>query len=75
LKLSASAAQITEALGHVSYGEAEEFVLNLMRREILAADERPPTEILREQLKIWAARAQNVRRAAGDDDSAGSPAS
>ncbi len=75
MKLGASPAQITKALGRVSYGEAEEFVLNVMRREILTAGERSPPEILREQLKLWAARARNARGGAGKDDSAGSPAS
>jgi SpoVK/Ycf46/Vps4 family AAA+-type ATPase len=75
LKLGASPAQITKALGRVSYGEAEEFVLNLMRREILAAGERPSAEILREQLKLWATRARDGRGGAGEDDSAGPSAS
>lgn len=65
LKLTASPAQLTKALGRVSYGEAEEFVLNLMRREILAAGEHSSAEILREQLKLWVARARNSRRSAG----------
>lgn len=74
-KLGVSPAQITKALGRVSYGEAEEFFLNVLRRNVLAAGERSSTEIIREQLKLWTARARNGRRSAGDDDSAGSPAS
>lgn len=75
LKLGSSPTQITKSLGRVSYGEAEEFVLNVMRREILTAGERPPAEILREQLKLWAARTRNTGRSAGGDGSAGSAAS
>jgi SpoVK/Ycf46/Vps4 family AAA+-type ATPase len=75
IKLGASPAQITKSLGRVSYGEAEEFILNVMRREVLAAGERPHADILREQLKLWTARARNGRRSAGEDDSAGSSSS
>jgi SpoVK/Ycf46/Vps4 family AAA+-type ATPase len=73
-KLALPAAQITKVLGRVSYGEAEEFLLNLQRREVLATGERPATEIVREQLKLWSARARNGRSGAGEDDSAGSSA-
>jgi SpoVK/Ycf46/Vps4 family AAA+-type ATPase len=72
--LGASPAQIAKALGRVSYGEAEEFFLNVFRRKVLAAGERSAAEIIREQLKLWTARARNGRRT-GEDDSAGSPAS
>jgi len=71
LKLGMSAAQITKGLGRVSYAEAEEFLLNVMRREILTVGERPSGEIVREQLKLWTARARSVREGAGEDKSAG----
>jgi AAA+ superfamily predicted ATPase len=74
-KLGASPTQIIKSLGRVSYGEAEEFFLSVLRREVLAAGERSSAEIIREQLKLWKARAHNGRRSAGDDDSAGSSAS
>ena len=53
LTLSVPAAQIVKNLGRVSYAEAEEFLMNVMRREILTAGERSSDDIVREQLKIW----------------------
>jgi SpoVK/Ycf46/Vps4 family AAA+-type ATPase len=75
LKLGVSAAQITKSLGRVSYAEAEEFLLNIMRREILTLGERPSGEIVREQLKLWMARARSVKEGSGEDESAGSSTS
>lgn len=71
LKLGISAAQIIKTLGRVSYAEAEEFLMNVMRRKILAAGERSSDDIAREQLKIWSARARSVREGPGEDESAG----
>lgn len=71
IKLGLSPAQIVKSLGRVSYAEAEEFVLNVMRREILTLGERSTAEIVREQLKLWASRAQSAKGGTGDDDSAG----
>jgi SpoVK/Ycf46/Vps4 family AAA+-type ATPase len=73
--LDVSAAQITKSLGRVSYAEAEEFLLNVMRRKILTSGERPSSEIVREQLKLWMARARSVKEGTGEDESAGSSAS
>jgi SpoVK/Ycf46/Vps4 family AAA+-type ATPase len=75
VKLGISPTQIIKSLGHVSYGEAEEFLLNVMRREILTAGERSSGEIVREQLKLWAARARSMRESAEKDESAGPPSS
>jgi AAA+ superfamily predicted ATPase len=72
LNLGVSAAQITKSLGRVSYAEAEEFLLNVMRREILTQGERSSGEIVREQLKLWMARARSAKEGTGDDESAGS---
>jgi SpoVK/Ycf46/Vps4 family AAA+-type ATPase len=71
VKLGMSAAQITKSLGRVSYAEAEEFLLNVMRREVLTSGERPSGEIVREQLKLWTARARSVKEGTGEDESAG----
>lgn len=71
LNLGVSATQITKSLGRVSYAEAEEFLLNVMRREILTQGERPSGEIVREQLKLWMARARSVKEGTGEDESAG----
>lgn len=58
-KLGTSVDQAVKALGKVSYSEAEEFFLDVMRRQILALGERSAEEIAGEQLKLWTARAQN----------------
>lgn len=75
VKLGMSAAQITKSLGRVSYAEAEEFLLNVMRREVLTSGERPSGEIVREQLKLWKARARSVKEGTGEDESAGTSTS
>ena len=53
-----SADTLAKRLGRVSYGEAEHFCLDLLRRQVLAMGERPLKAILAEQLKLWAARAK-----------------
>lgn len=75
LKLSVSTAQIAKTLGRVSYAEAEEFLLNVMRRSVLSAGERSCADIVREQLKLWTARARSAKSGAGDQQSAGSSSS
>lgn len=57
-ELGVRAQQVAKGLGNVSYGEAEQFFLDLARRQVLSMGERPAAEIAREQLKIWAARAK-----------------
>jgi SpoVK/Ycf46/Vps4 family AAA+-type ATPase len=56
IKLGISAAQIAKALGKVSFSEAEQFFLDVARRQVLAAGERTPAEIATQQLKLWASR-------------------
>jgi SpoVK/Ycf46/Vps4 family AAA+-type ATPase len=75
LDLGMSASQITKSLGRVSYAEAEEFLLNIMRRVILTQGERPSGEIVREQLKLWAARARSAKEGTGEEKSAGTSTS
>ena len=60
--------QIAKSLGAISYGEAEQFFLDLARRQVLTLGERPAAEIAKEQLKIWAARVCGpVTEEEGDD--------
>jgi hypothetical protein len=35
VRLGISAAQITKSLGHIGYTETDQFLLNVMRREVL----------------------------------------
>jgi AAA+ superfamily predicted ATPase len=75
VKLGITPNQIVKALGRVSYGEAEEFFLNIMRRHVLSAGEQSYAQIIREQMKLWAARARSARRITGEEDSAGASTS
>jgi SpoVK/Ycf46/Vps4 family AAA+-type ATPase len=56
ITLGLSAQQIVKALGSVSYSEAEEFVLTAARRQALALGEGKPSEITRQQIKLWQSR-------------------
>jgi SpoVK/Ycf46/Vps4 family AAA+-type ATPase len=56
LDLGLPASQIAKALGAVNYSEAEQFCLDLARRQVLAGGERSAADIVKEQLKIWEAR-------------------
>jgi SpoVK/Ycf46/Vps4 family AAA+-type ATPase len=47
---------LAKRLGPVSYSEAEQFCLDLFRRQVLAMGERPLKAIVAEQLKLWSAR-------------------
>jgi SpoVK/Ycf46/Vps4 family AAA+-type ATPase len=51
-------ATMVKRLGALSYAEAEEFTLDIRRREILAMKERPLKEIIERQLQLWKVRAQ-----------------
>lgn len=59
LDLGLPSQQIGKALGDVSYSEAEQFCLDVARRQLLAAGERSPADIAKEQLRIWAARVRD----------------
>jgi AAA+ superfamily predicted ATPase len=49
--------QAAKALGTVSYSEAEQFFLDLSRRQVLSHGDRSAVDIAKEQLRIWAERA------------------
>jgi AAA+ superfamily predicted ATPase len=56
-KLGHSPAGIAKKLGTISYGEAEQFCLDIQRRHVLSMGEKPLKAIVSEQLAIWSARA------------------
>jgi len=58
--LGQTAEAIAKTLGTISYAEAEEFCLDVRRRQVLALGEKSLKVILGEQLKIWASRAQKT---------------
>jgi len=57
-KPGTSPATMVKRLGALSYAEAEEFTLDIRRREVLAMKELPLKEIIEAQLKLWEVRAQ-----------------
>jgi SpoVK/Ycf46/Vps4 family AAA+-type ATPase len=51
-----SPSSIGRALGSISYAEAEEFCLDIRRRQVLSAGERSLKSIVAEQLSIWTSK-------------------
>ena len=47
---------LAKRLGPISYGEAEQFCIDLLRRQVLLMGERPLKAVVREQLDLWSAR-------------------
>jgi SpoVK/Ycf46/Vps4 family AAA+-type ATPase len=66
-----SADSLARKLGDVSYSEAEQFCLDVLRRHTLAMGERPLKAIVAEQLKIWNARVGALPETMGDVSRAG----
>jgi AAA+ superfamily predicted ATPase len=60
--LGHSPAVIAKRLGPVSYAEAEQFCLDLLRRHILSLGEQPVKELVSEQLAIWSERARSSNK-------------
>ena len=50
-------AALAKALGTISYAEAEEFCLDVRRRQVLAMGEASLKSIVGEQLKMWTTQA------------------
>jgi AAA+ superfamily predicted ATPase len=51
-----SATAIAKSLGSVSYADAEQFCLDVRRRQVLAMGTKPLKTILNDQLKLWTSR-------------------
>jgi SpoVK/Ycf46/Vps4 family AAA+-type ATPase len=56
--LGQSTTLIAKALGGISYAEAEQFCLDLRRRQVLSIGQKPLKAIVSEQLKFWTKRAK-----------------
>jgi SpoVK/Ycf46/Vps4 family AAA+-type ATPase len=65
-KLSAPL-NIAKALGRISYAEAEQFCLDIRRRQVLANGEKSLKDLIADQVKIWSAasRAKEPREKEG----------
>lgn len=53
-----SGATIAKRLGSISYAEAEEFTLDVRRREVMTMQEQELKKTIEEQLKLWEQRVQ-----------------
>ena len=56
-----TAPTITKRLGAISYAEAEEFTLDVRRRDVMTMKERPLKNTIEEQLRLWQERVQPIR--------------
>ena len=63
-----SAHTIAKRLGAISYAEAEEFILDVCRRNVMTMQERPLKSTIEEQLKLWQERVRPIR--SGDSEEA-----
>jgi len=59
IELGIKPQQVAKTLGLVSYSEAEQFFLDLARRQVLSMGEHSASDIAKEQLSIWASRARS----------------
>ena len=55
-----SAHTIAKRLGAISYAEAEEFTLDVCRRDVMTMKERPLKSTIEEQLKLWQERVRPI---------------
>jgi AAA+ superfamily predicted ATPase len=63
LDLGCEPAELAEHLEGASFGEVEEFSLDLLRRQVLAHAKADPAEVLRERLAQWRTRYSPPARA------------
>lgn len=73
--LGMGAETIARRLGAVSYSEAEQFCLDVLRRHVLSLGDRPLKALLAEQLKIWTARVGAPPEVMGETSGAGTSTS
>jgi SpoVK/Ycf46/Vps4 family AAA+-type ATPase len=60
-----ASASIVKALGKISYAEAEQFCLDVRRRQVLAVGQKPLKAVLAEQLKLWASKSRARQQSEG----------
>ena len=63
-------AAIAKSLGKISYAEAEEFCLDVRRRQILSAGETPLKAIISQQLSMWSSQNRATRVLQDGEDNA-----
>jgi SpoVK/Ycf46/Vps4 family AAA+-type ATPase len=65
-----SSKAIAKTLGKLSYSDAEQFCLDVRRRQVLAMGEKDLKNIISEQLSIWASKARAQRSSEYEEDHA-----
>jgi len=60
-----ASASIVKVLGKISYAEAEQFCLDVRRRQVLAVGQKPLKAVLAEQLKLWASKSRATQQSEG----------
>jgi SpoVK/Ycf46/Vps4 family AAA+-type ATPase len=66
---------IAKSLGRISYAEAEQFCLDIRRRQVLANGEKSLKDLIADQVKIWSAPSRAKQPREKEDCNAGTPAS
>lgn len=66
-----SSKAIAKTLGKLSYAEAEQFCLDIRRRQVLAMGEKDLKNIIAQQLSLWASKARAQRSSQHEEDHAG----
>jgi hypothetical protein len=65
-----SPVSIAKALGTISYAEAEQFCLDVRRRQVLSAGEKTLKNILAQQLSMWTSKTRARRTPAKGEGNA-----
>lgn len=63
---------LAKGLGRISYADAEQFCIDVRRRQILATGERCLKEIVAQQLKIWMSESRAQQPVTKEEEDAGS---
>jgi SpoVK/Ycf46/Vps4 family AAA+-type ATPase len=69
---------IAKALGTISYAEAEEFCLDVRRRQVLSAGEKALRTIISQQLSMWSSQnraSRNTQKGEGNARASSAPSS
>ena len=72
--LNTSPAAIAKALGTVSYAEAEQFCLDVRRRQVLSLGQKNLKNIVADQLKVWTSESRAKQLPEKEVCDAGAPA-
>ncbi|MCK5770895.1 ATP-binding protein [Algiphilus sp.] len=69
--LGYTSSTIAKKLGRISYAEAEQFCLDILRRHVLTLGEKPLKAVVADQLNIWTVRAEQQDYTSGRIDNGG----